>query len=255
MAAPSSDRDALARDVAPAPWSREPIRLGAFEGFRYAELPKGFPERVLPWLEAGTVPDGRALKAPSVFRTGELCVKFFGPSARPLDRVRRSPAVRSADAHRALLPLKSPRPYLAVERRERGTIGESVLVSEYVDGRTPLELYGTDDRALEAFPHFLARMHDQRLFHGDFHLQNMLWDGRDWFLLDLVGLRHPLRNLARRRLIEGQWARIAFELENDPGLRKPFDAFVDAAGLTWDKDAAWSRVQRRLEEMTWARRT
>jgi tRNA A-37 threonylcarbamoyl transferase component Bud32 len=100
-------------------------------------------------------------------------------------------------------------------------------------------------------------MHAGGVFHGDLHVRNMLWNGREWVLLDLESLRHPLRALRRRRIIEDQWARLVCSLGGREGVQASFEAYLREAGLGWEPAEAWRRVERRARAIApeWAPRT
>jgi hypothetical protein len=234
---------------------RVPLLQDGARGFRYAELDRDLVQRAVRWLDTGSVAEGEEIRPGRVFRWRKLAIKLFGParSRRFKDLLLRSPAVRSADQSAAILPIPSPRPLLALDRRSGGLRRASILVYEWVDGEFIDELFGRDPSAVAALPGFLALTHERRVFHGDFHAHNLLWDGRAWVLLDLVGLRHPLRNLAPRRLAVQQWARLCDELAQWRGaredeLRPLFEAYLGSSRLLgpadWDAVVAgWTRAR------------
>jgi Ser/Thr protein kinase RdoA (MazF antagonist) len=156
--------------------------------------------------------------------------------------------LRLVELGRRLAPIPTPAPVLAAElpRRKGGLFaGRSLLVSAYVEGRDLLATWGRDARAEAAFPALLAAMHRRRLFHGDLHPRNVLWDGAAWVVLDVGALRHPLRTWRPRALAEAQWAELDFRLGSPPSLRAAFDAYWAALGLCGDAHRAWARIVRR----------
>ena len=89
----------------------------------------------------------------------------------------------------------------------------------------------------------MAALYRHGVLHGDLHPRNLIWDGRDWVLLDLDAIRHPLHRLFARRRIEEKWGRVLFSLDGDSSVRDGFAAFLREAKLPWDPGRAWSRVQ------------
>jgi len=247
-----------------SPPLRVPLKVDGARGFRYAEIDRDLAQRAVRWLDTGSVAEGEEIRPGRVFRWRRLAIKLFGPahSRRFKDLLLRSPAVRSADLSAAILPVLSPRPLLALDRRAGGVRRSSVLVYEWVDGAFPEALFRRDAEAVAALPAFLALMHERRVFHGDFHVHNLLWNGRAWLLLDLVGLRHPLRNLVPRRLAVQHWSKLCDQLAHWCGataeeLRPLFDAYLGASRLLrpadWDAVVAgWTRAraarERRAQE-------
>ena len=192
---------------------------GGARGLRFGALPPGLLERLPAWLATGQVEGGQVLKAPRVWRFERWAVKLSDPTSG-LDlraALRRSPAERAALAALSIRPIRTPEPLVALARR-RGLGGaQSILVMEFVAGRPLHELIADEPRAARAFPRFMAAMHRHGVFHGDFHPHNSLWNGREWVLLDLEGLRRGLRAFPRQRLAERQWARMLFNMANyDP---------------------------------------
>ncbi len=94
---------------------------------------------------------------------------------------------------------------LALTRGERA--GASLIVTAAVDG-VPLGEAWDDPRARQALAGFVAAQHAAGVFHGDPHPANQLWDGARFWLIDLDGLRSPLRSVFRRRLAVVHWARL-----------------------------------------------
>ncbi len=236
---------------------REPLESAGARGFRYGPVERDLVERALRWLERGSVAEGEEIRPGRLFRWRGLAVKLFGPaeSRRFKDWLLHSPAIRSADLHAAILPVPSPRPLLALDRRAGGRRQASILIYEWVAGDSLDQVFGRDAAPMAALPVFVASMHAQRVFHGDFHVQNLLWSGREWLLLDLQGLRHPLRTLVPRRLAVEHWAKIGFGLEHWRGatsadLQPLFERYLEASTLLraadWDAVlASWVRIRSR----------
>ncbi len=219
-----------------------PVRVGPFEGLAYGPLPDWLEAALAAWTATGSVPDATILKRGRVFGREGLVLKFYGGKARLRDRLRPSPAQRCAELWEKLLPVPSPPPCAALERRHDGRRVASCLVSEFVVGRTLPELFGHDAAAVAAWPRFLAELVRRRVRHFDLHPGNALWDGERWVLLDLDGISHALRNWRPRALWERWWARTLLALERAPESRALFERFLATAELSYDPDEAWSRV-------------
>lgn len=214
-----------------------PLRVAGLHGRAYATLPPAVEQALARWLSARSVPEGRVLKAPDVFRVGELVVKFFTQPSL-FGWVRAPRAVRSAERHFWCLPLRSPRPLVAVGR---GLGHPSLLLREHVEGRLLTEVWGRDERAEEGLADFLAGMERHRIAHGDLHPRNLLWTGTEWVLLDADGLRHGLHDERRVRL--GQWARLLVHLADEARVERLFRR--SAAGTGGARRVQWSEVRTR----------
>jgi len=190
------------------PWPSS-VEGAGLRGRVYAPLTRALAEAVPRWYEALAVPEGVALKAPEVHRVGHVVVKLFTqPSLFGWLRAPR--AVRSAERHFWCLPLRSPRPWLAVGR---AFARASLLVREHVDGVLLRELAGPEARAEAALAKFLADMERHGVIHGDLHPRNLLWTGDEWVLLDVDGLRHGLHD--PQRVLTSQWARFVVHLGDE----------------------------------------
>jgi tRNA A-37 threonylcarbamoyl transferase component Bud32 len=242
---------------------REPLEIGEFRGFRYAELEPRLLERLPRWLAEGRVAEGIDLKRGRVFRWEGLVAKFWRAERRRLrDLPRRSRAVRSADLHQRLLPIATPRPYVALERRAAWRqVERSLLVSEFVAGRRLFEVWREDPRAVAAFPLFLAEMHARGIFHGDFHLENALWNGAAWYLIDLESVRNRLHALFPSKFRDAHWGIVLFDLQekcaaDEPELFALFETYWTAVRGRGSPEATWSRIRRRAQELRadWERR-
>jgi hypothetical protein len=225
----------------------EPWRVPGARGRRYAELPPALElERRVPrWLAALAVPEGEMLKAPDVFRLADVVVKLFTqPSLFGWLRAPR--AVRSAERWFWAQPLRAPRPLLAAGRPGARA---SVLVREHVEGRTLRELWdapgGLETRGEDELARFLAAMERHGVIHGDLHPRNLLWNGGEWILLDVDGLRHGLHD--PRRVLVGQWARFVVHLGDERRVaelhRRACTELGPAALVPWEA------VRRRVGEL------
>ncbi len=234
---------------------RKPIRIGDYRGFRYAELEPDLLERVPRWLAEGRVSEGTDLKAGRVFRFGSCAVKFGNPRRRLRDSFRPSRAIRSADLHAKLLPIATPRPYLALEKRAFLGTQSDLLLCEFIAGQRLFDLWLSDRTAVAAFPTFLSELHARGIFHGDFHLENALWNGNTWYLIDLEGVRHRLHGIRARKFLEAHWAIVCFSLEyhcraGEAELRSLFDDYWNHLGRTAGREMRWNRI-RRLVKRHW----
>ncbi len=233
-----ADPQALATLVFPLDGSfgrGRPLCAGALRGRVYATLAPELEGALARWLGTLTVPEGRALKAPDVFRVGDLVVKFFTQPSL-FGWVRAARAVRSAERHFWCQPLRSPRPLVAAGS---GLGGASVLVREHLDGRLLSEVWGRDERAEEELARFLADMERHRIVHGDLHPRNLLWTGSTWVLLDADGLRHGLH--VERRVRLGQWARLLVYLAEEERVERLFRR--SAAGSGGARRVQWPAIR------------
>jgi predicted unusual protein kinase regulating ubiquinone biosynthesis (AarF/ABC1/UbiB family) len=156
--------------------------------------------------------------------------------------------------HFRLLPVASPRPFVALDVRRARALELGLLVSEFVDGLRLDQVWKSDERAVRAVPGFFAAMNARGVFHGDFHTGNALWNGREWVLLDLEGVRHRLRALLRRRLAVDLWARILVTMGDEARVRELFGAYLAIARPLADEGELWKAVRRRRDALApkWA---
>ena len=225
-----------------------PLRLDRARGVRYGELPPALLEALPRWLAARQVPEGEVQRGGRVWRVGDVAVKLFEPRPGPRHWLRRSPARRAAEVARRL-PVRAPRPLAVLEQREGLSLGWSLLASEFVAGAYVYDAW-PDLAARAAFTRFLARMHRARAFHGDLHARNVLWDGREWVLIDLDGMRSRMRSLRPRRLALDQWARLVCNMPRQKGKEEAFREYWREAGLRGGADAAWAAVLARARELS-----
>lgn len=226
---------------------RTPVRIGEARGFAWGPLAPEVEGRAEAWL-AGEVEGGDELKPGRVWRVDDLLVKRY-PAPKGVARFRRSPALRAGDLHEVLKPLRTPFSVLAVEGRDQ----TGLLVCEFIEGRYLSRLWEDDPEGRAAFPAFMAQMHRQRVFHGDLNIRNMLWDGEEWVLIDLDGIVHGPRKLARKRLVTAQWARILGTGRMRPGSRELFDAYMHLTDNGWDPEPLWESIERQAAKFvaTW----
>ena len=217
-------------------------------GFQYDDLPDDLLREVPGWLRQGVVADGQAIRPGRAYRRRDWLVKIYGPGHPLKDRFRRSAAIRSADWHGRLVPLRTPHPLLAIEVRRHGLITRALLVTEFIAGPSLTELWHRRDAAtgdaIQAFARFLAEIHHGRVNHGDVHPANFLWDekGKEWVLIDLDAMR-PRKRITRR-IIERQWVRMLLILGSEERLRALFESYLQAAAHNWPREAAWQRVHQ-----------
>ncbi len=221
-----------------------PFELGLLRGLRYAEaMPE--VEAALPvWFEASAVPDAVVIKRQRVFRKNDLIFKFSGPGLGMKDALRPSYAMRAARAHFRILPVRSPVPYLAVDERRGGRLINSLLVSEFIKGDFLTEAW-EDPASVVALPIFLADMHCAGIMHGDLHAANFIWNGSEWVLLELEGLRNPLQKLLRKKFVTLTWSAILRSTPSMPLplMRETYDRYVDLVGWKFDVEGVWKQAQ------------
>jgi hypothetical protein len=182
----------------------------------------------------------------SAFRSGTWTVKRF-PAPTVFGWLRTPRALRSARRHFACLPVPSPRPLVAVAKNRRGP---SLLVREFVAGKTLGELWGRDEASEAALPAFLAALRRLPQQHGDLHPGNLLWTGDRWVLLDVDGLRHGLH--LRRRVLFGQWLCLASRLSGEERMARLFRRTQELApGLDGTR---WEDLRRALAQRSRSRR-
>jgi len=239
------------RSRAPGFGPRAPLRVGDARGVVYGTLSPELREQVAGWIEAGEVPGAEPIKGRRVVRHGELLVKFVrrSRSAVPL---RRSRVLRAAAAHERLAWVPVPAPLFALDL-PRGAHYEGLIAMRFVDGRPLHELDGSGE-AIDALGELIARLHDRGVHHGDLHAQNLLWDGRTWWLLDLDGVRSPLHLVLERRLEMRQWGKLLLTPTLAQGtIRRAFDRYASLRPALGDREAAWKRVQAYAAEMFYRR--
>lgn len=228
--------------------ARTPLRFPNARGEAYVEL--GTAQRALLEQVArdGVVPDAVALKAPRVWRRDEWVFKLY-PRRSGARRLRLHPALASARAHAAILPVASPAPVAALAFSGRSGPWSGMLVSRYVAGHTLAELWrgGTSGRAELA--RFLAQVRARGVWHGDLHPGNLLFDGRAWWMLDLDALRPRRFGWLAARGERECWARLHFNLWLDPALADVHRAALREAGEEALAEARWSAIARRAQAL------
>jgi hypothetical protein len=218
-----------------APFAREGLR-----GRVFGPLDERLAAALAGWLER-EIPGAERLSA-SAFRCEAWTVKRF-PAPSVFGWLRPPRALRSAWRHFDCLPVPSPRPLVALARNRRGP---SLLVREFVSGRTLTEVWGRDEAAERALPDFLAALRRLPLQHGDLHPGNLLWTGTGWVLLDVDGLRHGLHR--RARVLAGQWLCLLGRLGTDGRAERLFrrtQALAPGLDPTSWEDVVRTLAQRR----------
>ena len=236
------------------PRLRERIEIGGARGLRYDTVPGELLDSLPHFLDGLPAANAETLKIGSVWRVGDACVKRFEPRRELKDWLRASPALRSAELHFALAPVRTPRPIVALERR--GGRGGSLLVAEFVRGSFLQRSWDSSAAARARLPLFFADLNARGYFHGDLHARNLLWNGDAWVLIDLEGVRPRAHGWLLRRRIEDQWSRLVCALEPRDGLRESFESYLDAMQLAWPRDRTWNRIERRARAIApkWAPR-
>jgi hypothetical protein len=218
-------------------------------GWAWVEVDDAFDADLRRWLATGEVAEGEELKRrkSSVFRLGQIVVKFFRPDRSPFRALRPSPAVRAARRHFQLLPLRSSRPLVAVTAEIPG--GQvDVLVGEFLEGEPLDRVWEHDAAARAALPEILAQLRRRRIVHGDLHPGNLLWTGTEWALLDLESVRGGLHRLfAPPRASRARWARLLLLLGDEAGLRAAHARYFELLRPGRDPGPAWERVVEEAE--------
>jgi tRNA A-37 threonylcarbamoyl transferase component Bud32 len=228
---------------------RVPYRVGDARGVRYGAVPPEIESAIPRWLATRAVEGGVTIKATRVYRLGSWLVKFTGASRALKDVVRKSSAIRIADLHAKLAPIRTPAPLLALEVRKGPFLERSLLVTEWIEGRSLAQVWDADERATAAFPKFLAELHRRNVFHGDLHPENLIWNGSEWVLIDLGALRHPLRTLAKKRLILEQWAQLDLRLAPSERVRRAFEEYLRESESDLDSESSWGLVLELAAEL------
>lgn len=223
---------------------RERLKVGEFGGWRYGALPRAVLTQLEGWLDEERVDGALELKPGRVWRVGDFVVKLSRPRRGADAWLRKSAAVRAADLHARIAPIRSPRPFVALDKRTGGKLVASLLVSEFIEGRRLPQVWSGDAPAREAFPLFLAEMHRHGVFHGDLGVFNTLWDGRAWVLLDLDGLRGRLHALRKTALVVDQWARVLAVLDQPTSVRAAFEGYLKNAPRLAAPERVWARAER-----------
>jgi len=229
---------------------REAYECGGARGFRYGEVPSAIESALPRWIASERVDGGVELKPGRVWRVGEHVVKLSKPSGAIDAWVRASSSVRAADQHERLLPVRTPNPLLALERRVGRKLAASWLIAEYIAGEHLQSAWKHDPAARATLPSFMALMHTRGVLHGDLNPRNLIWTGKLWVLLDLEGLRRGLQALRARRLFEDQWARIVAAVRDADAVQPAFVEYSRVTTASGDSKAAWKRVLRRARSIS-----
>jgi hypothetical protein len=232
--------------------TRAPFEIEGARGIRFGEVPRELAATLATFLDARPPTDAAVLKPGAVWRVGAWAIKRFEPPSKFVDHFRPLAAMRSAEVFFELAPVRAPRPLLAVARED----GTSLLVAEFIDGRFLQAAWRESSAARDALPPFFAELNTRGFFHGDLHARNVIWNGTEWVLIDLEGLRPRIHRWNLRRRVVDQWARLVCALGHLDDLRASFERYADAMQLTSARDAVWSSVQARAARLApkWALR-
>lgn len=176
------------------------------------------------------VPELETIKEGRVWRWEDVAFKRYSRGERGL-RLRPSPAHREALAASRVAPVPTPEVFFVVD----GDSGASLLGTKWVAGQG-LGAVASEPRALAALAPFIARQHGHGIFHGDPHPGNQLWDGERWWLIDLDGLRGPIRCLRPKALAARHWGRLWLNLQlgqhgPDPWFPGALAEYAEIRGL------------------------
>lgn len=236
FARPSGIVAGMTASLDPDNWRGKPLALGPWRGRCYPGAAAILPEPLRGWCEAlaaGRTPaHDRELKPNSVWACGTIVLKRYPPGSK------RNAALRAADRFRRCLPVPSPRPLAALEHADAG----GLLASERIKGHPLSEVWERDPAARAAFPAFMALMHRHRVYHGDLHSGNAMWDGRRWVLIDLDGLRSWRYGLLPGRQIRRQWGQF-FAFRGFPeAMPNLFAAYAELLPLRRDPAKEWAAI-------------
>jgi hypothetical protein len=228
---------------------------------RFAPLEPDVERALFTALERGSVEGGSVLKEGRVWRLGAVVIKRYPARQTLRGRLRSPHALRAARAAEEIGAERTPRALAAVWENGLLLSGASVLATEHVEG-TDLHraLLDLDEPAMDAFPVFLAGLHERGIHHGDLHPWQLLWNGERWYLLDLDGLRHPLRAMRRERLELDAWARLLFygrvyQLPSvESSLARLFPRYLELRRPGHDPLRAWAHVEELAARFALSRR-
>ncbi len=234
---------------------QQPIQIGPAKGFLFDSQNEPLFEQCVAGMEACICPE--ELGAELIFdhevrrgyRLGDRLIKYYG-SGHSRDLLRPSPALRAALSYEKLLPIRSPKPELAVEIRTGLSLQRSLIICEFVEGPLLGEAWGKLPEVEPTLGPFLAKMHDSNIYHGVMKWDHLIWNRDDWVVIDTESLRHSLRKLRPRSLAERQWASLAMDLGVSDSLRTAFESYVDARGLRWNRAATWDRIVARSQAIS-----
>lgn len=218
-----------------------PYEFRGARGMCYAALPEGLELVLADLMSKGISADVETLKSERVWAWRDVVIKRSDPGNFFERRFRASPSTRAALAALRLAPVHTPLPILTLDVRTRGRLDSSWLVMQRVRGQRMDTALKQDPRARAALPAFLATMHAHHVLHGDLNVYNAIWDGTQWHLIDLDGLRNPLHRLRLKSAAELQWARIAGALRETDSVRPLFLEYARLLRRT-DAEAAWTRI-------------
>ncbi len=224
------------------------VRTLAFE-----DVPPEVATNVADFLEGRPPPAAEVYKPGRVWRLGELVIKRW-PAPLGWERLRESRALASARLARSIGRELTAQPLLVATQGGLFASGASLLVMEFIAGSWLHRLAASDQAAREAFPKFVATLHQKKIAHPDFNIRNCLWDGSRWVLIDLDGVRTNARITSA--MAESQWARILGALRLVPGSREMFQNYARLAPITIAVEDAWPRVEARAKAhfQEWDRR-
>ena len=231
---------------------RVPTKIGPAKGFLYDCESEPLFEKCVEGMEDCTCPEelGAELvfdhKVRRGYRLGDRLIKYYG-AGHSRDLLRPAPALRAANTYEELLPIRSPKPELAVEIRNGLKLQRSLIVCEFVEGPILGDAWGSVPEAEATLGPFLAKMHDSNIYHGVMKFDHLIWNRGDWVVIDTESLRHSLRKLRPRALAERQWASLAMDLGASESLRAAFESYVEARGLRWNRAATWEKILDRSQ--------
>ena len=239
----------------PSPNSSRPLALefASARGEVYVTLEAEERALIESVARNEVVPDATPLKEPRVWRRAAWVFKFY-PRSHVLARcLRAGPALRSARAHAAILPIASPAPIAALELTGRARHFGGLLISRFIEGRALDTVWADGSEGRLELAQFLSSMFAHGVRHCDLHPGNLLWDGKAWWLIDLDSLRPNVCGIGTSRYERASWARLFFNLRLDPEFAAVHRLAMCASGRESQVAGNWRAIEQSAHAIKRAR--